>query len=113
MGIKAPIPKENHFVAVPQIFVGGVNYFFGWWEVGKFSFGGDIQTYRQTYGQGITCHLSHISAVQCSAVLQYSAGQSCSRLVHQKTEKMKNRRRKKSWKRKEGKNKKCVITGQN
>ena len=54
--------------------------------------------------------MSPVSAVQCSAVLQYSACQSCSRPVHQSPKKWKTEEEK-SRKRKEGK--KCVITGQN
>ena len=46
---------------------------------------GDIQMYIQMY----------VSAVQCSAVLQYSAGQSCSRLVHQKPQQIEKQKKKK------------------
>ena len=48
-----------------------------------------VKTYKGTKGRGVTfhmsrCHLSHVSAVQYDATLQYSAVQHCSRLVYQK-----------------------------
>ena len=72
---------------VPKIFVrGGQLIFFGGGRLVKIFVGGDIQMYIQMY----------VSAVQCSAVLQYSAGQSCSRLVHQKPQQIEKQKKKKN-----------------
>ena len=52
----------------------------------------------------------YVSAVQCSAVLQYSAGQSCSRLVHQKPQQIEKQKKKKIMETEKRKKKKIVSS---
>ena len=93
MRIKASLKKN---CLCSQKCLLGVNYLLEGGSWINFCLGGDTQT----YGQG--GHMSPVSAVQCSAVLQYSACQSCSRPVHQSPKKWKTEEEK-SRKRKEGK----------
>ena len=80
MLIKTPIPKQNLVFVVLKIFVGGASIIFleveGWVDK-NVEVHTDVQTDIQRGRSQVMCH------VQCSAVLQYSAGQSCSRLVHE------------------------------